>query len=108
MAHHDTDTSGASHGSVKSYIIGTTLCIILTIIPFALVMTGAFSKTVTIGGVITAALVQLIVQLHYFLHLDTSSEQRWNVIALLYAILIMALIIGGSMWIMHHLHGRLM
>ncbi|MGP2730313.1 cytochrome o ubiquinol oxidase subunit IV, partial [Serratia marcescens] len=42
MSHssHETSHGGASHGSVKSYLIGFILSIILTVIPFAMVMNG--------------------------------------------------------------------
>ncbi|NCC23105.1 MAG: cytochrome o ubiquinol oxidase subunit IV [Alphaproteobacteria bacterium] len=111
MAHHDTHHdhgTGASHGTVRTYLTGFALCIVLTVIPFWLVMAGTLSKAATIAGVMIAATLQLFVQLHYFLHLDTSSAQRWNVIAIGFAAIIMALVIGGSMWIMWHLHMRMM
>jgi cytochrome o ubiquinol oxidase operon protein cyoD len=47
------------------------------------------------------------VHLYYFLHVNTSSKARWNVLALLLAVLIMILIIGGTIWIMLHLNYRL-
>ena len=43
---HSTDHSGASHGSVKTYMTGFILSIILTVIPFWMVMTGAASPAV--------------------------------------------------------------
>ena len=46
---HSTDHSGASHGSVKTYMTGFILSIILTVIPFWMVMTGAASHAVILG-----------------------------------------------------------
>ena len=46
---HSTDHSGASHGSVKTYMTGFILSIILTVIPFWMVMTGAASPAVILG-----------------------------------------------------------
>jgi cytochrome o ubiquinol oxidase operon protein cyoD len=95
-------------GSLTSYTTGFVLAIILTAIPFALVMSSAASRTVTLLVIVAAAVVQILVHLHYFLHLDTSSAARWNLLALLFTLLIMVLFVGGSIWIMYELHYRLM
>jgi len=102
------DSTGASRGSLKSYTTGFILSIVLTIIPFALVMTGALSRSDVLFGIFAAAAVQIVVHLHYFLHLDTSSTMRWNVLALVFALLIMILFVGGTIWIMYHLKYRMM
>ena len=110
MAHHSYDSSGASHGSLKSYAVGFALSLILTVVSFGLVMDGMLPRGVIMVGIVAAAVVQMIVQVHYFLHLDTSSAQRWNVLALLYTVLIVAILVGGTVWIMvnsqaHMMHG---
>ena len=102
------DSIGASKGSLKSYLTGFVLSLILTAIPFALVMNGTLSPAATLLGIFSAGIVQILVHLHYFMHLDTSSEARWNVVALIYTFFIMALFVGGTIWIMHSLHYRLM
>ena len=104
---HD-DSTGANRGSLKSYVTGFILSIALTIIPFALVMTSALSHSYVLFGIFAAAAVQIAVHLHYFLHLNTSSAMRWNVLALVFALLIMTLFIGGTIWIMYHLKYRMM
>jgi cytochrome o ubiquinol oxidase subunit IV len=102
------DSTGASRGSLKSYLTGFVLALILTAIPFALVMRGALPPRVTLAGIFAAGIVQILVHLHYFLHLDTSSAARWNVLALIFTILIMILFVGGSLWIMWTLNYRMM
>jgi cytochrome o ubiquinol oxidase operon protein cyoD len=102
------DSTGASRGSLKSYAVGFLLSIVLTVISFALVMSGAFSRSAALFGIFGAAIVQILVHLHYFLHLDTSSAMRWNVMALVFALLIIILFVGGTLWIMYHLHYRMM
>ncbi len=54
---HSTDHSGASHGSVKTYMTGFILSIILTVIPFWMVMTGAASPAVILGTILAMAVV---------------------------------------------------
>jgi cytochrome o ubiquinol oxidase operon protein cyoD len=102
------DSTGPRQGSLKSYVTGYIFSIVLTIVPFALVMTGALTHSTVLFGLFASAAVQIAVHLHYFLHLDTSSAMRWNVLALVFALLIMTLFIGGTIWIMYHLKYRMM
>ncbi len=68
MSHssHETSHGGASHGSVKSYLIGFILSIILTVIPFAMVMNGTASHSTILAVVVGMAVIQVIVHLVYF------------------------------------------
>jgi cytochrome o ubiquinol oxidase subunit IV len=124
--------AGEAHGSLRGYVTGFVLSLILTAIPFALVMVGNgstsvpevgifiernvqvteyvvdVSKAIILGGIFIAAIIQILVHLHYFLHMDRSSGQRWNLMTFLFATLVMAIFIGGSLWIMFDLHYRMM
>lgn len=102
------DSTGASKGTLKSYLTGFVLSLILTAVPFALVMSAAWSYTAVVSGIFGAGIVQILVHLHYFLHLDTSSAARWNVLALLFTLTIMVLFVGGTIWIMFDLYHRMM
>jgi len=108
MSQATIDSTGASRGSLKSYLTGFVLSLILTAIPFALVMSGTWSSSAILAGIFSAGIVQILVHLYYFLHLDTSSAARWNVLAMIFTILIMALFVGGTIWIMYSLHYRMM
>jgi cytochrome o ubiquinol oxidase operon protein cyoD len=101
-------STGMSRGTVTTYFTGFILALILTGLPFGLVMSGAFSPAATIFAIFAAGVLQIVVHLHYFLHLDTSSAARWNVAALLFTILILTLFVGGSLWIMWTLNYRMM
>ena len=104
-AHHSHD---ASHGSYKSYAIGFILSVILTVIPFGLVMYPSLPKDMTILVVVAFAVIQVVVHLFYFLHLDSSREQRWNVSAFLFTGLVIVLLVGLSLWIMFNIHTSMM
>jgi cytochrome o ubiquinol oxidase operon protein cyoD len=108
MNHARLDTTGASRGSFKSYASGFALSLILTAVAFWLVINGTFPRRAVLFGIVAAAVMQMLVHLHYFLHLDTSSQARWNVLAILFALLIMILFVGGSIWIMINLSYRMM
>ncbi len=108
MSQAPIDSIGASRGSLKSYLIGFVLALILTAIPFALVMSGTVSSSTALAGIFIAGLVQILVHLYYFLHLDTSLAARWNLVAMIFTVLIMILFVGGSLWIMWNLYYRMM
>lgn len=100
--------SGAGTGSLKSYAIGLILSVVLTAFAFGIVLSGAVPRRIALLAVFGAGIAQIIVHLHYFLHLNASSSMRWNVLALLLTLLIMALFVGGTLWIMYQLNYRLM
>ncbi len=108
MSQAAIDSAGASRGTVRSYLTGFVLSLILTAIPFALVMGGGWSASATLGVIFIAGIVQILAHLHYFLHLDSSSTAKWNIVALLFTIVIMALFVGGTIWILFNLYHRMM
>jgi len=93
-----------SHGSVKSYVTGLILSIVLTIIPFWAVMSGSFDTGATVIIIVATAVAQLLVQLVLFMHMSTKTDEGWNVMSFVFTVAILVLVIGGSLWIMHHLH----
>jgi len=103
-----TDEAGASRASFTSYAAGFSLSLLLTMLAFGLVWIGAAPRSVTILAIVALAVVQFLVHMHTFLHLDRSSSARWNLMALLFTLLIMALFVGGTLWIMHSLNTRMM
>ena len=58
--------------------------------------------------VMALAVVPIVVHLIYFLHLDGSSAQRWNVMAFLFTLLILAIVVVGSLWVMHNMNANMM
>ena len=100
---------GQAHGSVKEYVRGLVFSIILTIVPFAMVMAGVGSTQFIIGVIMVFAVAQILVQLVFFLHMNTSSEQMWYTSSAEFVVVIVAIILIGSLWIMDHLnHNMLM
>lgn len=108
MSHSGTSHGGASHGSLKSYATGFTLSVILTVIPFAMVMADTASYSLILGTVVAAAIIQIVVHLVFFLHMNTSSRERWNLVALLFTAVIIFIVVVGSLWIMHNLNLNMM
>lgn len=103
-----TEHSGADHGSLKSYAIGFFLSVILTVIPFGLLMHPIFAQPVTLAIVVAFAVVQIFVHLVFFLHMNRSSEQRWNIVAFAFTALIIVIVVGLSLWVMYSIHTNMM
>jgi cytochrome o ubiquinol oxidase operon protein cyoD len=99
---------GAGHITVKGYITGFVLALLLTLISFGLVMTDVVSRQFAVIGLFVAAVVQMLVHLHYFLHLDRSSAQRWNVLALAFTALLLFIFVAGTIWVLYTLNSRMM
>lgn len=108
MSHSNTAGTGASHGSVKTYLIGFILSVILTVIPFYMVIEETASTSVLLATVVITAVVQILVHLVCFLHMNTASEERWNLIAFLFTLLIIGIVVVGSLWIMYNLNINMM
>ncbi|MFQ6573239.1 cytochrome o ubiquinol oxidase subunit IV [Pseudomonas sp. UM16] len=108
MANAHNSHAEGNHGSVKSYVIGFILSVILTAIPFGLVMFPSMPKDITILVVVALAVIQVVVHLVYFLHMDRSAEQRSNVTTFLFTAMVIALLVGLSLWIMFSIHTSMM
>jgi len=92
-----------------AYAIGLLLAVVLTVVAFGLVMSAAaIPPWVRLSGIFTAAALQMVVHLRCFLHLDMSPTGRWNLLSLLFTVLILVLFVGGTLWIMFDLGSRMM
>lgn len=107
---HDAhDDAGTPHGSRKGYWIGFLLSVVLTAIPFGLVMSGAIADTrVTAGIIMAAAAIQIVVHMIFFLHMNTKSEHGWTMMALIFTVIIVVIVIAGSVWVMYHMNANMM
>ena len=108
---HETDHLGHeshNHGSFRCYMIGFVLSVILTAIPFALVMTGVLPKQATALLVMGFAVVQIVVHMVYFLHMNSKSEGGWTMLALIFTVIVVVIALSGSLWVMYHLNTNMM
>ncbi len=85
----------------KSYVIGFILSVTLTLVAYFAVTNHASAAISIILGL---AMVQLVVQLIFFLHLGKGKDARWNIVVFASTISIIVILVGGSIWIMHHLN----
>lgn len=94
----------SSHGNLKAYVTGFVLSIVLTLAAYLIVVNDIWSRSVILTAIILLAILQLLVQLIYFLHLGRESKPRWNLIALSFAALVVGIVVIGSIWIMNNLN----
>lgn len=99
--------STKTHNASRSYIIGFILALILTNIAFIVVSTKTFTGWALVSILAVLAILQLWVQLRFFLHLGRESDSRWNLLMFLFAALVVCILVFGSLWIMKNLsyHG---
>ncbi|RAP73433.1 cytochrome o ubiquinol oxidase subunit IV [Paenibacillus montanisoli] len=101
-AHGGHGGSEGGHGSLKEYVIGFAISIILTIIPILVAMKGWLEGTSAVVVLIGAAVLQFAVQLLFFMHLREEKGPRYNLMTLILGIVIAVTIVAGSIWIMAH------
>ena len=107
--HGDQSVEGEPHGSFKGYVTGFVLAAILTAIPFWLVMGDVIGNARITGLVVMAfAVVQVVVHMIFFLHMNTRSEGGWTVLALIFTATVVIITLVGSLWVMHHLNANMM
>lgn len=96
------------HGTLQGYLIGFVLSVILTAIPFWVVMAGVAEGNWAVTIVVASAIAQIAVHSAYFLHLNTSGEGGWTLLAYVFTLVIVVITIAGSLWIMYHLNTNMM
>ena len=92
------------HLSLRSYIAGFALSLALTVVPYLLVVNHMASRMTLLLGVVCAAVLQLIVQLGFFLHVDFKPGSRQNLLSFVFTGIMVLIIVFGSLWIMHDLN----
>jgi cytochrome o ubiquinol oxidase subunit IV len=92
----------------QPYITGFVLALVLTGVPFGLVAADLLSRFTTLVVIAILALVQVMVHLRCFLHIDLKETPRDNLLALAFAAVLICIMIGGTLWIMLDLNARMM
>jgi cytochrome o ubiquinol oxidase operon protein cyoD len=93
----------AGHGSYVSYIVGFMLSIALTLVAYFAVVNDWLTGRGILLFVTALAVVQLLVQLLFFLHMGQEDRPRFNLMTFGYAAMVVFIIVIGSLWIMYNL-----
>ena len=107
-AHHDDHDDIGYHATLKGYATGFVLSVILTAIPFWLVMAKVLPPDATKFIILGFAAVQVVVHMIYFLHLNAKAEGGWTMLATLFTIIVVVIMLAGSVWVMVHMNENMM
>ena len=106
---HADHAAGHGHDSLRSYLVGFGLSVVLTAIPFWLVMSGVLdSRKATALTIMVFAAAQIVVHMIFFLHMSAGSEHGWTMMALIFTLVVVVITLSGSLWVMYHLNVNMM
>ena len=104
----DEDHSGNEIATgVRGYLIGLGLAVLLTAGSFWLTGTTLVWGPAIPVALVVLAIAQMGVHLVFFLHITTAPDNTNNVLALAFGVLVVALVIGGSLWIMASMNANM-
>lgn len=93
---------------VRTYLMGLAFAAILTIASFWIASAHPIWGPAVPVALIVLAIAQMGVHLVFFLHVTTGPDNTNNVLALAFGVLVVALVVLGSIWIMAHLNQNMM
>ena len=100
---------GAPHSTLRGYLWGFALSVVLTAIPFWLVMAKVFedrsSAVLVLGGL---AVLQILVHMVFFLHMNGKVEGGWTLLSTIFTLVFVAIAIAGTLWVMFHMNANMM
>ncbi|MEN4903052.1 cytochrome o ubiquinol oxidase subunit IV [Luteimonas sp. TWI662] len=106
---HEAAHDAHGHGSMRDYVIGFVLSVILTVIPFWLVMGEVIESRVwTVALIMMFGAIQIVVHMIYFLHMNRKSEGGWILMSMLFTGILIVIALVGSLWVMYHLNNNMM
>lgn len=92
-----------SSRTLKSYIAGFVLSLLLTMATYLVAISHILAGRALVGAIVALALTQLVVQLLFFLHLGNENRPWWNLQIFLFMGMVVAILVFGSLWIMSNL-----
>jgi cytochrome o ubiquinol oxidase subunit IV len=108
-AAHDDEAHSEPHGTFREYMTGFVLAVILTVVPFFVVMARPIeSPGYTAAIVLVCALAQILVHMVFFLHMTPQAEDGWLLLSTLFTIVLVVITLAGSLWIIYHLNNNMM
>lgn len=93
---------------LSAYVKGLLWAAALSASAFALVAWDLLDRSTTLALVAVLALVQVVVHLRWFLHIDLSRQKREDLQLILFSVLILCLMAGGTIWVLGNLQDRMM
>jgi len=108
LPYRDVHDGIGYHATLRGYLTGFVLSVVLTAIPFFLVMAKVLPPELTKFLILGFAAVQVIVHMIWFLHLDGKAEGGWNIMATLFTLILVVIMLSGSVWVMYNMNANMM
>jgi cytochrome o ubiquinol oxidase operon protein cyoD len=108
LLHNTTTQPKAEHGTTVSYVIGFLLSLVFTAIPYYLVVNKTISGNSLLATILVFAVLQMSVQIFFFLHLGRGPKPFYNVAFFIATVGIILVVVLGSVFIMDHLNYNMM
>ena len=93
---------------VKGYLTGFAAAVVLTVIPFAMVAIGGFGTGTVLGAIAILGLIQVVVHVRYFLHVDMSEAHQEERHLLAFSVLLLFIMAAGTVWVLVNMGNRMM
>ncbi len=88
----------------RPYLIGFAGSLVLTFISYLLVTNHLLSGVSLIATIVALALVQMGLQLVFFLHILNGPKPKWNLLFTIATLATIGFIFVASLWIMYNLN----
>jgi cytochrome o ubiquinol oxidase subunit IV len=88
----------------KAYLLGFVFSLVLTLMAYFLVVGHLLTGHSLLAAIVGLGVIQMVIQLHFFFHMDTEPKPRWNTLMFLFMALVLVVIVFGSLWIMYNLN----
>ena len=93
---------------LRTYAVGYVLALALTGAAFAVVRWPSFAAGTTLAIVLVLALVQAVVHFRCFLHITMQRASRHDLQLILFSVLIITMMVGGTLVLLLNLRARMM
>jgi cytochrome o ubiquinol oxidase operon protein cyoD len=103
----NNETRNTESPTFDGYLAGAAMAFGLTLIAFGLVAFKPFPSLPLLPVVAILAVAQMLVHLHWFMHLDLRATPRDKLMVIAFAVVLIILMAGGSIWIMFDLNTRM-
>lgn len=110
MKPNPRDAHSRQHYTAAPYVVGFVLSIMLTLGAYWLAAENILAGWQLAGAITGLALVQLVVQLIFFLHVGrrkqaAADDPRWDRLVLYFSATVVIIVVAGSLWIMNNVQG---
>jgi cytochrome o ubiquinol oxidase operon protein cyoD len=103
----DSNHPSKDRGTSEPYIVGFILSLLFTIIPYVMVVNKLVTGHALLGLILGIAVIQMIIQIVFFLHLGRERKPRWQLYFFGGTVIGILTVVGGSVFIMSHLHSNM-